>query len=232
MVRERHNALVRAADRLTATPLQSTVRRLVQIFDGGSMPTSPDHFFLSYPVEVGGSEIEGGSSSQQADTSQTIPVVVLGQAPSPGDLLTAYAVGGRWVAERGSGTSGNLSCYPCALPRQNLTVSWVNTISGNGQTILAYSAVPPSWTSGCSKGLQYKLLCTGGQLEFRVIYWTTGACPDLTTSQYCSNLRGTPFGLTLLSGYSCMPLNLTFMVSVSTCPAVSAAGYQSFTVTV
>ena len=36
------------------------------------------------------------------DASQSIVVDVLGHAPSAGDILTAYAVGGRWVAERGA----------------------------------------------------------------------------------------------------------------------------------
>jgi hypothetical protein len=229
-LRERHTALVRATDRSTASPIEPTARRLVQIFDGGSMPTSPDHFYLSYPVELGGAEVEGGTGSPVVDTSQTIPVVVLGHAPAAGDILTAYAVGGRWVAERGTSQSGNLTCSPCALPQQNLTVSWVNSLSGNGQTTLAYTTSPVSWTSGCSRGLQFKLICTAGQIEFRAIYWTSGGCPGPGQSQYCSNLRATPFGLTF-SSFTCTPLSLTFTVSPAACPAISASGYASFTIT-
>ena len=229
-LRERHNTQVRAADRATAATIESTSRRLVQIFDGGSMPTSPDHFYLSNPVELDGAEVEGGLGSPVVDTSQTIPVVILGQAPSAGDILTAYAVGGRWVAERGTSRSGNFTCSPCSVPQQNLTVSWVNTLSGNGQTTLAYAASPVSWTSGCSNRLRFKLLCTGGHLEFRTIYWTSGACPGPGQTQYCSNLRAAPFGLTL-SSYTCTPLSLTFTVSSSACPAISASGYASFIVT-
>jgi hypothetical protein len=230
IIRERHNALVRAADRAMAPPIGSTARRVVQIFSGGSMPTAPDYFYLSHPVELGGTEIEGGSGSPVVDTSQTIPLVVLGEAPSAGDILTAYAVGGRWVAERGAAGLGSLACSPCSIPHQNLTVSWVNTLLGNGQAVLVYTAFPTSWTSGCANGLQFKLLCTGGQVEFRAIYWTSGACPGPGQTQYCSNLRATPFGLALSSS-NCTPLSLTFTISSVTCPAISASGYTSFTIT-
>ena len=99
-LRERHGDLVQAAARSVAAPSQTTARRLVQIHDGGSMPSAADHFFLAYPIELDGTEAEGGTGTPVVDASQPIIVDVLGHAPSAGDILTAYAVGGRWVAER------------------------------------------------------------------------------------------------------------------------------------
>ena len=90
------------------------------------------------------------------------------------------------------------------------------SISGNGSTTLTYAAAPASWTSGCSNGLLYKLLCTGGQVELRVIYFTTGSCPT-GTQQYCSNLRVTPYGLTL-SSYTCSPFSMTFLSKSAALP--------------
>jgi hypothetical protein len=230
-LRSRHDALVRRLDRAIAAPLHATARRLVQIYDGGSMPTSPDSFYLSHPVELNGAEVEGGTGSPVVDTAQTIPIVVLGHAPSAGDILTAYAVGGRWVAERGGPSGGaTLPCSPCMIPEHNLTISWINSLISNGSATLTYTDTPTLWTSGCSHGLQYKLLCTGGQVELRVIYWTSGACPSPGQTQYCSNLRAMPFGLTL-SSYSCSPFSMTFLTTSAGCPAITSSGYTQFTIT-
>jgi hypothetical protein len=100
IVRARHADLASQVDRAIPFTLSCTPRRLVQIFDGGSMPSSPDHFFLAYPIELDGAETEGGTGTPVGDASQQIVVDVLGHAPSAGDILTAYAVGGRWVGGR------------------------------------------------------------------------------------------------------------------------------------
>jgi hypothetical protein len=123
----------------------------------------------------------------------------------------------------------SLACLPCAIPLRNLTLSYTNLISGNGSTSLVYSAVPASWASGCSLGLLYTLACSGGHIELRVIYFTTGACPT-GTQQYCSNLRASPNGLTL-SSYTCSPFSLTFQSRSATCPTVTNSGFTQFVVT-
>ena len=230
IVRARDGALAAAIDHSVPAATGGTPRRLVQIINGGSMPSSPDHFFLAYPIELDGAETEGGAGTPVDDASQPIFVDVLGHLPSTGDILTAYAVGGRWVAERGTLSAANsLACSPCNIPTQNLTLSWVNLISGNGSTTLTYAPTPSTWTSGCSNGLLYKLGCTGGQVELRVIYFTTGTCPT-GTQQYCSNLRITPFGLTL-SSYTCSPFSMTVLANSSPCPAIAGSGYTQFTIT-
>jgi hypothetical protein len=230
VLRERHGGLVQLAARSVAAAPRTTARRLVQIHDGGAIPLAADHFFLAYPIELDGEEAEGGTGTPVIDASQPIIVDVLGHAPSAGDILTAYAVGGRWVAE-GPGLSGggSIACAPCNIPTQNLTLSWVNPISGNGSTTLNYAATPRSWTSGCSNGLLYKLVCTGGQVELRVIYFATGSCPT-GSQQYCSNLNVAPFGLTL-SSFTCSPLSMIFLPNASGCPVISGSGYSKFTVT-
>jgi hypothetical protein len=230
IVRARHAELASRVDRAVPFAASATPRRLVQIFNGGSMPSSPDHFFLAYPIELDGAETERGTGTPVDDASQPIVVDVLGHAPSAGDIVTAYAVGGRWVAERGQSTgSPSLTCSPCNIPAQNLTLSWVNALSGNGSTGLTYATAPASWTSGCSNGLLYKLLCTGGEVELRVIYFNMGFCPT-GTQQYCSNLRVTPYGLTL-SSFTCSPFSMTFLSKPAACPAITSSGYTQFTIT-
>jgi hypothetical protein len=229
VLRARHADLAGQVGRAIPFGSSGTPRRLVQIDNGGSMPSSPDHYFLAFPIELDGAEIEGGTGTSVADASQPMIVDVLGHAPSAGDILTAYAVGGRWVAEKGASSTSSLTCSPCNIPAQNLTLSWVNVIFGNGSTTLTYAATPTSWSSACSDGLLYKLVCTAGQLELRVIYFTTGSCPT-GTQQYCSNLRAAPFGLTL-STYTCSPFSMTFLSQSSACPTITNSGFTQFTIT-
>ena len=195
------------------------------------MPSSPDHYFLGFPVQAGGTETEGGAGSTTSDTANAIAVDVLHHAPSVGDILTAYSIGGRWVAEYGAlGGSSGLACSPCTLPRTNLTVSWVNPIAGNGSTTLVYTSDDGvSWQSACSLGLLYQLYCNSSQIEFRVVYFVTGSCPT-GRSAYCSNLQSAPLRLTLVS-YTCSPFSLTFQTTSSSCPALVNGGFETFDVT-
>ena len=122
-LRARHQDLADLADRIGQRPGGGTARRLVQVYNGGSMGSSPDLFYLTHPVELDGSETEGGSYTPTEDTDQTIAVDVLWHAPSAGDLLTAYAVGGRWVAERGG---------PCTI---KICVTCSGSSVGSGATV-------------------------------------------------------------------------------------------------
>jgi hypothetical protein len=81
VIRARHFALADAVDRLTPGSGSGAARRLVQIFDGGAMPTLPGHFYLSHPVEVGGAEVEGGSASPVVDNSRRFPWSSLAKYP-------------------------------------------------------------------------------------------------------------------------------------------------------
>ena len=94
---------------------------------------------------------------------------------------------------------------------------------------LLYDARPRHGRQAVPTACSYTCVCTGGQVELRVIYFTTGSCPT-GTQQYCSNLRATPFGLTL-SSYSCSPFSMTFLSSSSGCPTITNSGYTQFTIT-
>lgn len=201
------------------------------------MGAAPMLFYLTNPVELDGTESEGGSSTPTADTTQTIPVVFLDNAPSVGDIVPAFRVGGRWVAERGtSPTSSSYACSPCAIPKQDLTISWVNPLAGNGSDTLVYNATGPSWATGCSGGagignqLIFKLFCTGGQIELRVYYFVSGSCPT-GQSSYCSNLRSSPSQLVLASYVCGSGFTLNFTLTSATCPTVAGSGFTNFAVT-
>ncbi len=206
----------------------------LQIYNGGNMPTSAGYFFLGNPVTFTGREIEGESDAGTADTSTSVPVLVIGsKIPNVGDILPAYAVGGRWVAEMGAQGSGtpSLPCSPSPIPQENLTISWVNTLLGNGSTTLTYSYSGSSylWESGCSDGLIYQLFCSGGVIQFNVIFFVSGSCPDGGTG-FCSNARPSPFNLSQAS-YSSSPFSLVFTETDVSCPDVAGVGFQSWTIT-
>jgi len=234
-LRTRHADLAELLDRVQPRPGGGTARRLVQIYDGGAMPTANDHFFLSHPVELDGSEVEGGAGSPTADTNQTIVVDVIGSVvPSVGDLLAAYAIGGRWVAERGAaGGGGTVGCYPCGIPLTDLTLSWTNLLTGPGSTLLTYTTPPNIWSTGCVDGQLYELVCNSGQLDLIITYFISGFCP---TGQRvsCSTQNVYPFSLPMTS-YTCSPFSVTFGVIgngfTTGCPEVEAPGYTTFTVT-
>ena len=198
-------------------------------------PTAAGSLLLCHPVELDGSEVEGGAGTPTVDSSQTIAVDFLGSVPSAGDLAVAFAVGGRWVAERGVGGGvATVPCSPCPIPEQDLTISWTNLISGPGSATLTYSAFPSIWKTkgplgdGCVNGMIYELLCSEGQLELVITYFISGSCPT-GQSNSCSNLEVYPFGL-VLSSHTCSPFSLTFTVAPG-CPEVEAPGFTSYTIT-
>lgn len=218
----------RVIDARWISPTQ-TARHLVAIYDGGSIPTTVPSVFLTHPVWVDADDTEGATPSTSTDTSQTIPVVVIGPTvPVAGEMVVAHAIGGRWVAEYGLSTGGTLSCYPCAIPLTTLALSWVNSSLGNGSTTLTQDT-SISWKSGCTNQLLYAFGCISGFLYFEVDYFISGSCP---TGQklFCSAPGSSPNGLTL-SSYTCDPFSVTYTLTSSSCPTLWAEGYTSFTIT-
>jgi hypothetical protein len=93
----------------------ASARLLARVYDGGAMPSVPERVYFTHPVTVTGSEVEGGTGTLTTDTSVTVPVIVLGGVPAVDDYLTAYAVGGRWVSERGGSGGGGEACPDCTI---------------------------------------------------------------------------------------------------------------------
>jgi len=237
IIRLRHLDEAGVADRRPRGPNPPAARQLVQVFNGGSMGTGADIWYLGYPVELDGTEAEGGAASSAPDTNRVVPFVLIGSGQaSVGDQLPVFAVGGRWVGELGN-PSDNYTCSPCAIPQQDLTISWVNVLEGNGSDTLVYGS-GPTWATGCSGGegignqIIFKLFCTGGQVELRVYYFVSGSCPT-GQSNYCSNLRDAGSKLTLAL-YVCGS-GFTFVFTCnsesSSCPILAASGFTQVTVT-
>ena len=234
VMRERQAAQNDALDRAGLGDTAIAPRLVVQVYDGGSMPTTTPAVFLTNPVLITGAETEGSAPTFTADAETTLPVVVLRGMPSAGDYLTAYAASNRWVSEEGGsgGAGGVVPCSPCAIPASDLTISWTNILSGNGSDTLVYTGgASPIWQTGCSgdgDAVIFRLGCASGSIELRVYYFTSGSCPT-GESSYCSNLLSSPRGLTL-SSHDCSPFSLTFTCGAA-CSVLQGAGYTSFTVT-
>lgn len=74
--------------------------KVLQIFNGGAMPTTVPNFYVGHTVKLSGSETEGGAGTLSAG-SDRVPVMIIDSVPAVGDNVIARRVGGRWVAERG-----------------------------------------------------------------------------------------------------------------------------------
>lgn len=205
-------------------------RFLGRIVDGGAKPTEPGRVYLMEPVRLDGAEAEGAGATVAADASRRVPVVVIGsRAPDVGDLLTAFSVGGRWVAERPR-RPDVVACGGCDVPRRDLVISWANTLSGPGMTTLVYDDADGSeWRSACSGQLRYRLTCREGGVSFQATYYSGGPCP---TGQplSCTGPGPSPLGLTP-DVAQCDPLLLRWLVTPAVCPSLASRGFTSFTVT-
>src|SRR5262249_43650499 len=125
-LRSRQAAMGSAMDlRRSQRQSDGTPRMLVKVFDSGAMPSAPDFFYSCHPVQINGCEVEGVSASFVVQTDETLYVDVLHQAADEGDILTAYHVGGRWVAEKLDPTGDRVRCQACDIPFA-LTLTWTN----------------------------------------------------------------------------------------------------------
>ena len=153
------DALDAAAQASESRPFASA-RLLVQIYNGGSMPSSPDLWYFTHPVLAYGAETEGGAATFSVDTATTVPVIVLGGVPSVGDYLTAYSVGGRWVAEKkGCSITVNVKCGATNVSGDTVTLLYGMTTITSGTTNSSGNvtlAVPLPLTN------PYTITATGG----------------------------------------------------------------------
>jgi hypothetical protein len=211
----------------------ASARLLVQVYDGGAMPSAVSRVYFTHPVLAAGSETEGAAATFTVDTATTVPVIVLWHVPSVGDYLMAYAVGGRWVAEKSMSSGGGPSttCTPCNIPNEDLTISWVNILDGNGSATMAYTGGGGGvWQTACvDNGLQFRLICTGGGIELRAFFFVSGVCPS-GESSFCSNFNASPLSLVLTS-HTCSPFSFTFTVAGDECPTIYGLGNTQFVIT-
>ncbi len=119
ILRNRQAALGRAIDRaVEASPL-ITARMLVQVYNGGAMPTSPDKVYLTHPVELDGTEIRGWLRDPERGHLDDDPRRgALGRTPGRGPPNSLC--GRRPVGRRAGGTIGpdRLPLRPVSNPAE------------------------------------------------------------------------------------------------------------------
>jgi hypothetical protein len=221
-------------DRAQPNAPLGAARRLVQVYDGGAIPTAPDHIFLTHPAEIDGVETEGGTATFAVDTTTTIPVDVLWHPAVAGDYLVAYAVGGRWVSEiMGAPPPGNPCCGTCTNTPRVLSLTETNLTFFSGPVTLTYAGgavwtgsntypypgaaligcpaatVPISWSFGALEDNNCLLAASWP------IYLPDGAsenCP--TTALLGTGTASTIY--TLFGSPTCSPFDIQFSVSAVT----------------
>jgi hypothetical protein len=186
LLRDRQVDIQSRLDRSTVAAFRTTPRRLVQVYDAGKIPAAGDHFFACYPVELDGIETEGSPGTPVPDTTTTLFVDVLGGPASVGDLLTAYAVGGRWVAERGAAPPG-CTATVCVLDCAKKPIA----VSGATVKILYNSFQLDSQTTGPSGCV---VVCLGPPTNYDVKV-TAAGYPATTRSIFLTSGIKIAYGL-------------------------------------
>ena len=137
--------------------------------------------------------------------------------------------------ERGGNGGQSFVCSPCIIPTGDLTISWVNPLTGNGSDTMVYSPAGPTWPPAARRrryreSVAVQTVLHGGFGELRVFFFVAGACPDGET-EYCSNLQSQGSQL-ILTSYVCGGgFTLTFTLTELLCPAVSSSGFTGFIIT-
>lgn len=190
-----------------------TQRMLVQVYDGGSIPTTVPKVYLTHPVLIGADDTEGATPSLSADTSTTIPVVMLGpRVPVADDYLVAHAIGGRWLAGDNKGGLPATTCTPCNFPARNLTITYTDdrfgttlfTLppAGGSNRFTPCTFLPNTITGG--NYVKFNLACAFGTLNFNQSSYT--AIDSTCTGSVLFTTPWTP----QLIDYTCSPFHMHF----------------------
>lgn len=207
-------------------PNPGAPRFIGRVRDGGAIPTTGERVFLVSPVTLDGIESEGAGPNPSIDGTRSIPVVVVGsRAPKAGDLIVVHSCGGRWISEVG-GPPETVACGGCEAPRQNLTLSWANTILGAHSSTLTFDGAD-AWTTGCVNQIVFRLACKTDAVTFSASYYAGGSCPSGQPTICASTGSSTP-GMTLTTRSS-DPFLLRF--TPTSCPVMTSLGYSTFTIT-
>jgi hypothetical protein len=96
--RERHQDLEDLVGRLPDGCSGATASRLLKTTTLNVYPAVAGRFYACNPVELDGTETEGGTATGTPDTTQVIYALNAGTTiPPSGTVVIASAVGGRWT---------------------------------------------------------------------------------------------------------------------------------------
>ncbi len=114
---------------------------LGKVVNGGSKPTGQGRIYLVNPVQLDGTETEGGTATITADTARQIPVLLFDATPAVGDYLICHSVGGRWIARNPFPLH---LCQPqvpsCNNARYSANGTVTDSINGTNDLVWDYAA--------------------------------------------------------------------------------------------
>lgn len=112
--------------------------RAFQLYNAGSMPSTTPRVYACRPIELAGTEVEGGTWNSSATAAFT-PVVFLGpDAPTLGESYPAVQYGGRWISSFQKSTGsvtprGRLLGCVCQNPPATLSMTVASGTCSDGR---------------------------------------------------------------------------------------------------
>ena len=181
--------------------------QVVQVFDGGSIPTVVPKVFYTHPCTLTYPLTENADFTVTPNGAVTLPVVVLGpKVPIAGDNLIAAGLPYRWVAEQGhapSTESVSTACCPGNPVPKVLTGSGPEFCNGPPTSTLTFTFAPswstPTWVACCTSisGVSefFTFSCSLGFWGFTSFVVVDDETNDLTPGITCSqDLTHLPVG--------------------------------------
>lgn len=130
--------------------------RFGKIYNGGSMGSTTNLFYLMHPVTLSGVASEGGTPTITVDTTKSFLCFVTGpKAPVVDEIYPCYlSPEGYWYAERmkttTTGTTVSYPCGSCTVIPSTLTLTLSSSSCGalpySSPSTLTYQSTP-SWAS-------------------------------------------------------------------------------------
>ena len=108
-IQDRQADLSRLIDRVRRGSSEGTAMTLLQLYNGGAVPSSANKVYLGNPVTIGFTDQENAVPTIQVDETRSIPVIMTDSAGVIGDIVPAAYTGADWVAARRTPACG--CCY-------------------------------------------------------------------------------------------------------------------------
>lgn len=176
-------------------PLDGEPSRIVQVYNGGSIPTATPRVYLCHPVSVSSNELEGATPSLATDTGSTLAVLVFGSAPIAGDKLVARMIGDRWVAAKGGRTlthhvNGCIASLAGASIEYQLggITLYSGTTDGSGNVV--FTLPTGTYTVVINKGPRFATYTGSVTITSATSLVTTTLSP--ATDYYCTSICNEP----------------------------------------
>lgn len=190
VLRRRQDDLRETLERRRPKMRQGVPTMLVQVYNGGSMPSSAGgnsgKFFDCHPATVSGTEVEGGTGTFAVDSSVSQPVLFIGsRLPIVGEYHIARFLDWLWVAESRNPcvTDDTHVCATCCgtqIPKTMHiedgegshalvsagSLSWIGAVTAGSQSVFTTSGLAnccptPPITQNYVYGYTLQLFCTG-----------------------------------------------------------------------